>query len=56
MRDYEELDALQENAYLKDRVRELEIEVENLHLENFDLKELLEEIENSIHRFLKFES
>lgn len=45
MRDYEELDALQENAYLKDRVKELEIEVENLDLENFELKERIEELE-----------
>lgn len=61
MRDYEELDALQENAYLKDRVEELEIEVENLELENFELKEFIEELEKSkrtileyvVHTFLK---
>lgn len=56
MRNYEELNAFQENAYLEDRVKELEIEVENLDLENFELKELLEEIEKSIHNFLKSKS
>src|SRR5690554_4743413 len=45
MRDYEELDAFEENAYLKDRIRELEIQVENLDLENFELKERIEELE-----------
>lgn len=56
MRDYEELDAFKENAFLRDRIRELEIQVENLDLENFELKELLEEIEKSIHSYLKSES
>lgn len=47
MRDYEEVDAFQENIFLKDRVKELEILVENLDIENYELKERIEELEES---------